>query len=231
MQLARLAAVAIENARLMAESQAANRAKDEFLAVMSHELRTPLTAVLGWTQMLRNRQDDAAAAEKGLEVIERNARSLAQLIEDVLDVSRILTGKLTLHRKAVELAGVVQAAVEVVRPPRGAEGGVAGGWRWRRGRGTVTGDPGRLQQVFWNLLVNAVKFTPGGRAGGGAGGAGRARAARARDGHGAGHPRGVAAAPVRALLAGGRQQHARARGAGAGAGHRPAPGGAARRAA
>ncbi|HYI00310.1 PAS domain-containing protein, partial [Hyalangium sp.] len=105
-QLARLAAVALENARLIAESQAANRAKDEFLAVMSHELRTPLTAVLGWTQMLRGRKDDPAMREKGLEVIERNARSLAQLIEDVLDVSRILTGKLTLQRKAVELAGV-----------------------------------------------------------------------------------------------------------------------------
>jgi PAS domain S-box-containing protein len=159
LQLARLAAVAIENARLIAESQAANRAKDEFLAVMSHELRTPLTAVLGWTQMLRNRKDDAAVREKGLEVIERNARSLAQLIEDVLDVSRILTGKLTLHRRAVELAGVVQAAVEVVRP-RAEQKGVA--LVVEVGAGQVAGDPGRLQQVFWNLLANAVKFTPAG---------------------------------------------------------------------
>ncbi len=160
LQLARLAAVAIENARLIAESQAANRAKDEFLAVMSHELRTPLTAVLGWTQMLRTRRDDAAVREKGLEVIERNARSLAQLIEDVLDVSRILTGKLTLHRNAVELAGVVQAAVEVVRP-RAEQKGVAVAVEVA-GVGQVTGDPGRLQQVFWNLLLNAVKFTPAG---------------------------------------------------------------------
>ena len=98
-QLARMASVAIENTRLMAETQAANRAKDEFLAVMSHELRTPLTAVLGWTQMLRSRQNDAKAVDKGLAVIERNARTLAQLIEDVLDVSRIITGKLTLHRR------------------------------------------------------------------------------------------------------------------------------------
>jgi PAS domain S-box-containing protein len=159
-QLARLAAVAIENARLMAESQAANRAKDEFLAVMSHELRTPLTAVLGWTQMLRSRKDDPEVREKGLEVIERNARSLAQLIEDVLDVSRILTGKLALQKKPVELAGVVQAAVEVVRPRAEQKSitlAVAG-----MGPGQVLGDPGRLQQVFWNLLVNAVKFTPEG---------------------------------------------------------------------
>ncbi|WP_224371570.1 GAF domain-containing protein [Hyalangium versicolor] len=161
LQLARLAAVAIENARLIAESQAANRAKDEFLAVMSHELRTPLTAVLGWTQMLRNRKDDAAVREKGLEVIERNARSLAQLIEDVLDVSRILTGKLTLHRKAVDLMSVVQAAVEVVRP-RAEQKGVSLSVEDAPGEGHVTGDPGRLQQVFWNLLVNAVKFTPAG---------------------------------------------------------------------
>ncbi|HLL03971.1 MAG TPA: GAF domain-containing protein [Myxococcaceae bacterium] len=164
LQLARLAAVAIENARLMAESQAANRAKDEFLAVMSHELRTPLTAVLGWTQMLRgSKKNDATVREKGLEVIERNARSLAQLIEDVLDVSRILTGKLTLHRKAVELSGVVQAAVEVVRP-RAEQKGLTLAVVLESGEGQVTGDPSRLQQVFWNLLVNAVKFTPeGGR--------------------------------------------------------------------
>jgi PAS domain S-box-containing protein len=161
LQLGRLAAVAIENARLMAESQAANRAKDEFLAVMSHELRTPLTAVLGWTQMLRTRRDEPAVREKGLEVIERNARSLAQLIEDVLDVSRILTGKLTLHRHGVELGQVVQAAVEVVRP-RAEQKGVE--LVVEAVAGQVTGDASRLQQVFWNLLANAVKFTPpGGR--------------------------------------------------------------------
>ncbi|WP_309896004.1 ATP-binding protein [Archangium sp.] len=165
-QLARMASVAIENTRLMAETQAANRAKDEFLAVMSHELRTPLTAVLGWTQMLRSRQNDAKAVDKGLAVIERNARTLAQLIEDVLDVSRIITGKLTLHRKGVELVGVVQAAVEVVRPHAeqknvsvALEVDVGG-----NGTAMLVGDPGRLQQVCWNLLVNAVKFTPqGGR--------------------------------------------------------------------
>jgi PAS domain S-box-containing protein len=163
-QLARMASVAIENTRLMAETQAANRAKDEFLAVMSHELRTPLTAVLGWTQMLRSRQNDAKAVEKGLSVIERNARTLAQLIEDVLDVSRIITGKLTLHRRGVDLVGVVQAAVEVVKP-HAEQKAVAlalevdvGG----NGTAMLVGDPARLQQVCWNLLVNAVKFTPGG---------------------------------------------------------------------
>jgi PAS domain S-box-containing protein len=173
-QLARMASVAIENTRLMAETQAANRAKDEFLAVMSHELRTPLTAVLGWTQMLRGRQGDARAVEKGLGVIERNARALAQLIEDVLDVSRIITGKLTLHRKGVDWVGVVQAAVEVVRA-HAEQKGVSlaldvdvGG----NGTAVLVGDPGRLQQVCWNLLVNAVKFTS-------AGGQVRVRVARA----------------------------------------------------
>ncbi|ATB29628.1 sensor protein [Melittangium boletus DSM 14713] len=163
-QLARMASVAIENTRLMAEAQAANRAKDEFLAVMSHELRTPLTAVLGWTQMLRGRQGDARALEKGLGVIERNARALAQLIEDVLDVSRIITGKLTLHKKGVEWVGVVQAAVEVVRAHAEQKGvslslEVAVGGN---GSAVLVGDPSRLQQVCWNLLVNAVKFTPSG---------------------------------------------------------------------
>ncbi|HYO53661.1 PAS domain-containing protein [Archangium sp.] len=163
-QLARMASVAIENTRLMAETQAANRAKDEVLAVMSHELRTPLTAVLGWTQMLRSRQGDTKAVDKGLAVIERNARTLAQLIEDVLDVSRIITGKLTLHRRGVELVGVVQAAVEVVRPHAEQKGVAVSLEVEVGGNGTamLVGDPGRLQQVCWNLLVNAVKFTPAG---------------------------------------------------------------------
>ncbi|XXF78036.1 PAS domain-containing protein [Myxococcaceae bacterium GXIMD 01537] len=160
-QLARMASVALENARLMAETQAANRAKDEFLAVMSHELRTPLTAVLGWTQMLRARRNEPAALDKGLEVIERNARTLAQLIEDVLDVSRIITGKLALHRRVVDLAGVVGAALEVVRP-HAEQKAVALHVDVGPGGGPLLGDPGRLQQVFWNLLVNAVKFTPSG---------------------------------------------------------------------
>lgn len=160
-QLARMASVALESARLMAETQAANRAKDEFLAIMSHELRTPLTAVLGWTQVLRTRRDDAAALDKGLEVIERNARTLAQLIEDVLDVSRIITGKLAIHRRVVDLVGVVAAAVEVVRP-HAEQKGVALHVDPGPGAGLLMGDPGRLQQVFWNLLVNAVKFTPAG---------------------------------------------------------------------
>ena len=162
-QLARMASVAIENTRLMAETQAANRAKDEFLAVMSHELRTPLTAVLGWTQILRGRQNDERAVDKGLAVIERNARTLAQLIEDVLDVSRIITGKLTLHRRGVDLVAVAQAAVEVVRS-HAEHKGVALALEVEVGPGgaLLVGDPGRLQQVCWNLLVNAVKFTPAG---------------------------------------------------------------------
>jgi PAS domain S-box-containing protein len=163
-QLARMASVAIENTRLMAETQAANRAKDEFLAVMSHELRTPLTAVLGWTQMLRGaRKGDPKALDKGLAVIERNARTLAQLIEDVLDVSRVITGKLTLHRRSVDLVGVVQAAVEVVRTHADQKGVVLGvDVEVAGGPALLAGDPARLQQVLWNLLVNAVKFTPAG---------------------------------------------------------------------
>jgi PAS domain S-box-containing protein len=149
--------------RLMAESRAAHRAKDEFLAVMSHELRTPLTAVLGWTQMLRSRMTDVKALERGLGVIERNSRLLTRLIEDMLDMSRILNRKLTLQRRAVDVVGVVQAAVEGVRP-RAEEKALEVVLEPGPAVALVGGDPVRLQQVFWNLLMNAVKFTPqGGR--------------------------------------------------------------------
>jgi PAS domain S-box-containing protein len=149
--------------RLMAESRAAHRAKDEFLAVMSHELRTPLTAVLGWTQMLRSRMTDVKALERGLGVIERNARLLTRLIEDMLDMSRILNRKLTLQRRAVDVVGVVQAAVEGVRP-RAEEKELSLEVEPGPAVALVAADPVRLQQVFWNLLMNAVKFTPpGGR--------------------------------------------------------------------
>jgi PAS domain S-box-containing protein len=149
--------------RLMAESRAAHRAKDEFLAVMSHELRTPLTAVLGWTQMLRSRMTDVKALERGLGVIERNARLLTRLIEDMLDMSRILNRKLTLQRRAVDVVGVMQAAVEGVRP-RAEEKALQVVVEAGPAVALVGGDAVRLQQVFWNLLMNAVKFTPpGGR--------------------------------------------------------------------
>jgi PAS domain S-box-containing protein len=146
-----------------AEAEAANRMKDEFLATLSHELRTPLNAMLGWTQMLRTRKLDEAKAARALETIDRNAKSLSQLIEDVLDVSRIITGKLHLNVRPVELVPVIEAAIETVLPAANAKDiGIEA--RLDPSSGTVLGDANRLQQVVWNLLSNAVKFTPkGGR--------------------------------------------------------------------
>lgn len=144
------------------EAETASRLKDEFLATVSHELRTPLTAMLGWVQMLRAGSLPPEREARALETIERNARSQAQLIEDLLDLSRILAGKLGLEIKPLDLSTVVEAAIESIRPtaqtkdirlqPALDTGGI------------VMGDPDRLQQVVWNLLTNAIKFTPrGGR--------------------------------------------------------------------
>ena len=141
----------------------ANRAKDEFLATLSHELRTPLNAILGWARLLRSGTLDADSARRGPEVIERNTRVLAQLIEDLLDVSRIITGKLRLEVRPADLIAVITAAMEAVQAAADAKGirleasldGMLG---------VVPADPDRLQQVVWNLLTNAIKFTPiGGR--------------------------------------------------------------------
>ena len=146
-----------------AEAEAANRMKDEFLATLSHELRTPLNAMLGWTQMLRTRKLDEAKAARALETIDRNTKSLSQLIEDVLDVSRIITGKLHLNVRPVELVPVIEAALETVLPAANAKD-IGIEVRLDPSSGTVLGDANRLQQVVWNLLSNAVKFTPkGGR--------------------------------------------------------------------
>ena len=140
------------------QAEAASRLKDEFLATLSHELRTPLNAILGWTAMLRHGQLDAARAARALEVVDRNARAQAQLVEDVLDMSRIITGKLRVNMQPVSLEAVLEAAVESVRPA--AEGRGIRLVFDRRTRGAdVRGDADRLQQVFWNLLSNAVKFT------------------------------------------------------------------------
>jgi signal transduction histidine kinase/ActR/RegA family two-component response regulator len=152
---------ALERAR--DDAQTANRAKDEFLAVVSHELRTPLTPVLAWARMLRSGQLDPAAAGRALESIERNVRAQAQLIGDLLDVSRIITGKLRLDVRPVELMPVVEAAIESVRPTADVKG-VRLQTVLDPRAGLVAGDPDRLQQVIWNLLSNAIKFTPkGGR--------------------------------------------------------------------
>lgn len=145
------------------EAERHGRLKDEFLATLSHELRTPLSAVLGWTHVLRRGAVPGSELDEGLAVIERNARVQASLIDDLLDMSRIISGKLRLNIQPIELSSVVAAALESIRPAAEAKGvrltqaiDVPLGW--------VSGDSARLQQIFWNLLSNAVKFTPrGGR--------------------------------------------------------------------
>ncbi|MEH2363938.1 hybrid sensor histidine kinase/response regulator [Nostoc sp.] len=145
------------------EAEAANRMKDEFLAVLSHELRTPLTSMLGWSKILRSKKLDEKATSRALEAIERNAISQMQLIEDILDVSRIIRGQLRLNVSAVNLISVMEAALEAVRPlaePKDIKLNTV----LDTSVGSVYGDPARLQQVVWNLLTNAIKFTPkGGR--------------------------------------------------------------------
>jgi PAS domain S-box-containing protein len=152
-----------ERERLLREAQEANRLKDEFLATVSHELRTPLTAILGWAHLMRGGSLAGESAAKALETIERNARSQSQLIDDLLDVSRIVTGNLRLDVLPVAPQSFIDPAVEAVRPAAEAKG-----VRLQKvldtGVATVMGDPARLQQVVWNLLSNAVRFTPrGGR--------------------------------------------------------------------
>jgi PAS domain S-box-containing protein len=142
------------------ELAAANRAKEDFLATLSHELRTPLNAMLGWTRLLRMGKLDASARERALETIERNAHVQEQLIADILDVSRIVTGRLRLDLRPIELAPVVDAAVETLQPSAAAKGVALSCTLGRTGK--VLGDPDRLQQVVWNLLSNAIKFTPAG---------------------------------------------------------------------
>jgi signal transduction histidine kinase/ActR/RegA family two-component response regulator len=141
------------------QAERAGRIKDEFLATLSHELRTPLSAICGWTHIISQSPTDRETVVHGIEVIDRNVRAQTQLIEDLLDMSRIISGKLQLEMQSVDLAAVVRAAIEAVRPS--AENKLI---RIREhvavGIGPVTGDPNRLQQVVWNLLSNSVKFTP-----------------------------------------------------------------------
>jgi PAS domain S-box-containing protein len=138
-----------------------NRAKDEFLATMSHELRTPLNAMLGWAKMLRRDCSDQAKLQRGLEVIERNARAQTRLVSDLLDVSSIISGKLRLSIKKIEVSAVIFAAADVVRVAAEAKG-VRLVLDLDPDVGTTLADPERLQQVVWNLLANAVRFTPAG---------------------------------------------------------------------
>jgi PAS domain S-box-containing protein len=178
--IAAQAAVAIDNVRLYeaaqraaeerkvlleserqarAEAERTSQMKDEFLATLSHELRTPLSAILGWAQVLRRGSRDQNDLQKGLQTIERNARAQAQLIEDLLDMSRITSGKVLLDMQAVAPASFIDAAVETVRPAADAKN-IRIEKHYAADPGLVAGDPARLQQVVWNLLSNAIKFTP-----------------------------------------------------------------------
>jgi PAS domain S-box-containing protein len=147
-----------EDLRRRAEDlEAANRAKEDFLATLSHELRTPLNAMLGWTRLLRSGWLDEAGMARALETIERNAYAQEQLITDILDVSTIVTGKLRLDMRPIDLASIIDAAMDSVRPTALAKGvhlDVS-----ITSQATVLGDSDRLQQVIWNLLANAIKFT------------------------------------------------------------------------
>jgi signal transduction histidine kinase/CheY-like chemotaxis protein len=156
-----LAAALRREQEARAHAEAASRAKDQFLTTLSHELRTPLNAILGWTRLLRDGPPDADRLERGLVVVERNGRALAQVVSDLLDMSRIARGVIQLERGEVDVAAAVSAAIEAVRPTAEA----------RRVRlvppapaalPPVEGDAGRIQQIAWNLLSNAVKFTPAG---------------------------------------------------------------------
>ncbi len=144
-----------------AEAERASRTKDEFIATVSHELRTPLNAVLGWSRLLRTGRLDVAASERALEAIERSATTQAQIVDDLLDVSRIVRGRLKLDVQEADLAVAIEAAAETVRPAANAKG-ITLFIDLEAGAGAVRGDPARLQQVVWNLLANAIKFTPSG---------------------------------------------------------------------
>ena len=157
--LAQRLAGALENARLYRQAQEGNRAKDEFLATLSHELRTPLTAILGWARMLRGDIIDPEMVHSALETIERSARAQAALIDDILDLSRVITGKLTLQIELVDLGAIVENAIATVRVAATARQ-VDIQLRRKAEPTFVMGDSTRLQQVVWNVLSNAVKFSP-----------------------------------------------------------------------
>lgn len=147
--------------RARGEAEAANRIKDEFLATLSHELRTPLMSLLGWACLLRESPVDETLHAKGMEAIERNARIQAQLIDDLLDVSRIISGKLNLQIRPLEVSSAIEAAIAIVRPAANAKS-IQLVYKKDPSIGAISGDAARLQQVVWNLLSNAVKFTPEG---------------------------------------------------------------------
>jgi PAS domain S-box-containing protein len=143
------------------EAEQANRLKDEFLATLSHELRSPLNAIVGWVHVLRRQVEVQSEVARGLEIIERNARAQTQIINDLLDMSRIMTGKVELNTRSVNLTKVIGATLEVIRPMADAKG-IRIETALDSSVPRIQGDPNRLQQVLWNLLINAVKFTSAG---------------------------------------------------------------------
>ncbi|MEH2281325.1 MAG: ATP-binding protein [Nostoc sp.] len=160
-ELAQRIAFAIENAQLYQQAQEANHIKEEFLGIVSHELRTPLNSMLGWVQVIRTRKWDEATTSKALETIERNAKLQRKLIEDILDISRIVQGQIRLNIRKVDLVPIIQAVIEAVHPTSEIKG-IQVESNLDSSVGQVMGDAERLQQVLWNLLSNAVKFTPSG---------------------------------------------------------------------
>jgi signal transduction histidine kinase len=160
-EIGRRAGLTLQHARLYRSAQEINRLKDEFVAIVSHELRTPLTPILGAVYMLRSEPNDPSIFKRALDLIERNAKAQSRLIQDLLDVSRIISGKLRLNMDTVDLPTVIHAAVDTVRPATDAKNiqlNVAS----IELEGLIYGDADRLQQVVWNLLANSVKFTPHG---------------------------------------------------------------------
>ena len=157
----RVAQLLVRERTARADAEKANRLKDEFLATLSHELRTPLNAVIGWSRILKAGRLDNESSVHAIEVIERNAWAQKQIIEDILDVSRVITGKLQLHLGPVDLISVVNAALDAVRPALEVKD-IRVEKQFQEGLKVIAGDADRLQQVVWNLLSNASKFTPAG---------------------------------------------------------------------
>jgi PAS domain S-box-containing protein len=161
-------ATAVDRERLLeaerlarADAERANRVKDEFVAMVSHELRTPLNAILGWIQLMTQSRNDASVVERGLSVVARNTRLQVQLISDLLDISRIVAGKLRLEVQPVDLASVIVQAIETVQHQAGSKS-ISIQQELDAIVGLIAGDPARMEQVVWNLLANAIKFTPSG---------------------------------------------------------------------
>jgi len=162
LQLGQITATAVENL-LFSQAHEANALKEEFVATLSHELRTPLTAILGWVRLLQKAPDDVPILQRGMEVIERNVRAQSKLIDDLLDISRITAGKVRLAIQPVAVRDLVESSIEAARPMAEASG-LALLLRCAPGIDRIPADPERLQQIVWNLLTNAIKFTPrGGR--------------------------------------------------------------------